>query len=245
MKTKDFSFNKELLKEAARGDKKARDTVIEENMGLVKSVVMRFSGRGYENEDLLQIGCIGLIRATEKFDADFGVMFSTYAVPMIIGEIKRFIRDDGIIKVSRVYKTLASKAEQLKQEIIKKTGVEPSIAELAEKLSTTPSELSIAIDSVKTPRSIYERVDDGKSELSALVEKIEDGDCELERLMDKMSIRKLIGELDERERFIIKMRYFNYKTQDEVAKILGISQVQVSRIEKKILLEMRKKLQNE
>ena len=152
---KDYTeTNSSLLQKAADGDESAREELITRNMGLVHSVVRRFIGRGHETEDLFQIGCIGLIRAVERFDPSFGVQFSTYAVPMIIGEIKRFIRDDGIIKVSRSLKTIAAQAAQIRDRVTKDTGREPSVSELASELGISPAELAAAIDSQQPPQSL-------------------------------------------------------------------------------------------
>lgn len=235
--------NESLLQLAALGDKDAQDKLVEQNTGLVHSVVRRFSGRGQESEDLFQVGCIGLIKAVQKFDQSFGVKFSTYAVPMILGEIKRFIRDDGIIKVSRSIKETASRAMALREEWIRKIGREPTIAELAEKLAITPAELSTALESGIRPSSLYAIRDDGNRESQPLFALIEsDTDYETQ-IVNKLTLQKLMAEFPIREQTILHLRYFKQKTQTEIAQVLGISQVQVSRIEKKLLLTMREKLQ--
>lgn len=231
--------NAELLKKAADGDSDARDELIIKNMGLVKSVVRRFDGRGYETDDLFQIGCVGLIRAAERFDSSFGVQFSTYAVPMIIGEIRRFIRDDGIIKVSRGLKDVAYKAAQIKEKKIKETGQEPSVLQIADEMGISSAELAAALDSQLRPQSIYMTPDEKDGDGRELLEKIESPDDDVEEMLNKMLIRQIMKELNERDRTIVTLRYFKRSTQAQVAEFLGISQVQVSRLEKKILQKMR------
>ncbi len=234
--------NDELLIRVENGDKRAKEEIIENNIGLVRSVIKRFMGRGHEAEDLFQIGCIGLIKAVDKFDRSFGVAFSTYAVPMIIGEIKRFIRDDGIIKVSRAYKDISAKAAAVRERLMSESGNEPPLSQIADELSITPQELSTALEAVMRPESLYTKTDDGKSESRAPVDKIE---CKIdyqEKIENRIMLSEAFAGIDEREKLIIYMRYFKQRTQSEIASILGISQVQVSRIEKKVLLKMREKL---
>ncbi len=241
MQAKDYNVNlEELVEKAKNGDLSAQNLIVEENIGLVRSVVRRFYGRGHEAEDLFQIGCIGLIKAIQKFDTGFNVKFSTYAVPMIMGEIKRFIRDDGIIKVSRSLKELAIKAVNI-QEAMRKENCEPTVAELAKRLEVSTEELAMALDAGLKPESLYAMPGDEK-EGKPLIDRLESG-VDLENdIVNKVLIRDMIGEFDERERKIIVLRYFKQKTQSRIAEILGISQVQVSRIEKKILVAMREKL---
>ncbi|OQB15233.1 MAG: RNA polymerase sigma-F factor [Firmicutes bacterium ADurb.Bin193] len=232
----DIFFNIELAK---KGNKEAQAIVVEENTGLVWSIVKRFLGRGHEAEDLFQIGCIGLIKAIQKFDRSFNVRFSTYAVPMIMGEIKRFIRDDGIIKVSRSLKELAAKAKAVRENFIKTHGREPSVYEIADTLGVDKTELIMALDSSCAPESLsgVQSGDDRE-----LIEKI-DGEIDAEaEITDRLALKEALSELKPRERQIIILRYFRQKTQMQVAAMLGISQVQVSRIEKRVLLEMRKKI---
>ena len=242
MNKNDFSDNDALLVSAAQGDLNARNTLVTNNMGLVYSVVKRFGGRGFESEDLIQIGAIGLIRAAERFDMSYGVKFSTYAIPMIIGEIKRFIRDDGIIKVSRSLKETAAAAAAVKKRIEDSEGREATVTEIAKEMNISAAELSAALNSQVAPCSIYAAADDGTGEGKALVDKIEEGENQISRATDKIVIRQLIADLDERDGEIVKMRYFCHKTQEQVAQKLGISQVQVSRLEKKILAKLRHKL---
>ncbi len=244
MQTKNFNENFDvLIKRAQSGDMSARDKIVDENIGLIHSVVKRFSGRGYETEDLFQLGAIGLIKAIEKFDTTFEVRFSTYAVPMIMGEIKRFIRDDGIIKVSRSIKELAVKVLSMREAILNETNTEPKIKELAEKLGVSPEEVAMALESGIKPDSIYEPL--GDDDDKALADKLESPfDCET-KVVNHLLVEKLLSEFGEREQKIIILRYFKQKTQAEIARTLGISQVQVSRIEKKVLTMMKKMLAEE
>lgn len=231
-----------LLRRLKEGDESAKNELVSQNMGLVHSVVKRFSGRGCEVEDLTQIGAIGLIRAAERFDTSYNVKFSTYAIPMIIGEIKRFLRDDGIIKVSRSIKEIGIKAERVREKIIFETGKEPTITEISKRLDISPSELSLAIEAKSPPQSIDAKYDCGDGEGSAVIDRLESEKDEIATMIDKVSLRQIITELDERDREIIKLRYFVGITQSETAVRLGISQVQVSRLEKKILKSMRNKM---
>ncbi len=243
---KDYAAdNAMLLERAAGGDESARNQLIEQNLGLVKSIVRRFLGRGHEAEDLFQIGCIGLIRAAERFDSSFGVKFSTYAVPMIMGEIKRFIRDDGIIKVSRSLKETATNALKIKERIINETGREPALSEIAKELKISVTDLATAFEAQVKPESLYITMDDGKGESKPLVEKIESKEDDVGRMIDRVTISSALESFPQREKEIVYLRYFRQKTQAEVAKKLNISQVQVSRLEKKILLKLRSILTKE
>ena len=240
-----------LIAKSQSGDKGAREVLIEKNLGLVHHIVRRFAGRGYEMEDLFQIGVIGLIKAIDKFDLSLGLKFSTYAVPMITGEIKRFLRDDGLIKVSRTVKENALKIRMIRQKLQSSLGREPTLAELSRESELAQEEIVLAMEATSEVESIYAAVyqDDG-SELY-LVDRVAAGpgsvgnihgdavDYEKEQLLNHMLLKQLLDELDEREKQLIQMRYFQNRTQMEVAGILGISQVQVSRLEKKILLRMR------
>lgn len=234
--------NDELLIRIKNGDENAKDEIIRQNIGLVKMVAKRFLGRGHEMDDLFQIGCVGLIKAVDKFDLSFGVAFSTYAVPMIIGEIKRFIRDDGIIKVSRAYKDLSMKAQSVREKIISQTGNEPSILTIAKALDVSPEELSTALEAVAKPNSIYEKPDDGYNEGCAIIDRMASPTDFQEEVENKMMLYAAFSGMSEREKTVIYMRYFKNKTQSEIGKLLGVSQVQVSRMEKRILLKMREKL---
>ncbi len=234
---------KELIAKSKKGDKQAQAVLVENNVGLVWSIVKRFQNRGYEVDDLYQIGCIGLIKAINKFDTSFDVKFSTYAVPMIIGEIKRFIRDDGIIKVSRSLKEISSKARITKEIMSKDLGREPSISEIAEQIKVSSEELVMALEAGCAPESLYSTIGDGDNSPILLIDRI-DADSNLREvdLIDKIAIRQILNTLNKRERQIIILRYFKEKTQVQIAKMLGISQVQVSRIEKKILQDIRTKV---
>lgn len=234
--------NNTLLCKIAQGDTSARDTLVTENTGLVRSVVKRFLGRGHDAEDLFQIGCIGLIKASQKFDKSYGVKFSTYAVPMIMGEIKRFIRDDGIIKVSRHLKETAAKAMNARTEFSEKNGREPTLKELSEIMNISSEELASAIEANTKPESIYSTFENNGDEGQALIERLENGTDLEEEITNKLVVSQLIRELDPKEQKLLYLRYFKQKTQSHIADTLGISQVQVSRIEKKLLLKMRSKL---
>ncbi|WP_027627063.1 RNA polymerase sporulation sigma factor SigF [Ruminiclostridium cellobioparum] len=232
-----------LIINAKAGDRQAQATLVEKNIGLVWSIVKRFQNRGYEVDDLYQIGSIGLIKAINKFDISYDVKFSTYAVPMIIGEIKRFIRDDGIIKVSRSLKEIASKARITKEIISKELGREPSVNEIAERMNVSPEELVLALEAGCTPESLYSTVGEGDNTPILLIDRINaDNNSSEVDLIDKIAIRQILDSLDARERQIIILRYFKEKTQVQIAKLLGISQVQVSRIEKKILKDIKHKM---
>lgn len=218
------------------------EELIKTNSGLVWNIVKRFTGRGYEAEDLYQIGTIGLIKAIKRFDINLEVQLSTYAVPYILGEIKRFIRDDGTIKVSRQIKELAIKIKMLQKEYLNKKGEEISISQLAEKLEVTKEEIAAAIESSNPVDSIY--ASEGTSDdQRTLVEKIANPKDEYSYLLDKITLKEMINKLDERERKIILLRFYKEQTQSQVGKILGITQVQVSRIEKKVLEKMKTKLE--
>ena len=236
---KDFKL---LKQKADSGDSLALEKIIEENTPLVRSIVKRFSGRGAEAEDLFQIGCLGLLKAVKNFDLSFDVKFSTYAVPVIMGEIKRFLRDDGIIKVSRSIKELAQKAAAAKESLEKELGTEPTVREIAEKTGVSPEELACALEASARPESIYSTSDNGTSETAAAVLKIASPENMEKNITDKILVEKLLSQYSKRDRCILKWRYFSGKTQTQIAKKLGISQVQVSRIEKKLLLDMREKI---
>jgi len=233
----------ELLARVRAGDKTAESTIVEQNIGLVWSVVKRFYNRGHEPEDLFQIGCIGMLKAVQKFDPSFEVRFSTYAVPVIMGEIKRFIRDDGIIKVSRHLKETAYRASVAKEALQKQLLREPTVSEIAEKLEISTEELATAMDAAISPESIYGSSDDENRQ--SLVDKLEAPEDYEGEVIDKLILRDALQSFPPRERQIIILRYFKQKTQTQIAKMLGISQVQVSRIEKATLLQMRKIISNE
>lgn len=232
----------ELILAAHGGDKRARDRLVEENLGLVWSIVRRFQGRGQEIEDLFQIGTIGLMKAIDKFDTNFNVKFSTYAVPMITGEIKRFLRDDGMIKVSRTLKEMALKARTAQEIIYKKLGREPTLEEIAEEVGITCEELAVALESAAEVESLHKTIYQGDGTAICLMDKLEEENHEDEKMLNRMVLKQLLKELEPEERKIIMMRYYYEQTQTQIAECMGISQVQVSRLEKRILKRMREKL---
>lgn len=227
---------RKLIAESQAGDKGARDYIVERNVRLVWSVVQRFMNRGYDPDDLFQIGSIGLIKAIDKFDLSFKVRFSTYAVPMIIGEIQRFIRDDGTIKVSRTLKELGHKVRRKQEELTKEFKRSPTISEVASSLEVTPEEVVQAEEAIRYPHSIHETVYENGGEPITLLDQIADED---RSWFDRLLLEEAIDRLTEREQLIVYLRYFKDQTQTEVAKRLSISQVQVSRLEKRILEEMK------
>ncbi|MBN6188490.1 RNA polymerase sporulation sigma factor SigF [Aneurinibacillus sp. BA2021] len=232
---------KQLLAQSQAGDTTARDTLVNSNIRLVWSVVQRFLNRGYEADDLFQIGCIGLLKAIDKFDLSFDVKFSTYAVPMIIGEIQRFLRDDGTVKVSRSLKEIAHKVRRTKDELSKEFGRLPTVKEVAEALGITPEEVIYAQEANRAPSSIHETVFENDGDPITLMDQIADKDEE--KWFDKIALKEAIGKLSEREQLIVYLRYYKDHTQSEVAERLGISQVQVSRLEKKILKLMKEQIE--
>jgi len=227
---------KKYIKQSQEGNKEARNILVEANIRLVWSVVQRFIKRGYEPDDLFQIGSIGLIKSIDKFDLSYDVRFSTYAVPMIIGEIQRFIRDDGSIKVSRSLKETSNKVRKVKDDLTKKFARPPTITEIAKEIDITPEEVVHAQEASKSPHSIHETVFENDGDPIALLDQIATKD---KGWFDKLSLQEAIQNLNERERLIVYLRYYKDQTQTEVADRLGISQVQVSRLEKKILKEMK------
>ena len=228
-----------LIKLAQNGDEKAIEIIIETNSGLIWSVVKRFLNRGYEADDLFQIGSIGLLKCIKKFDINYEVKFSTYAVPMIMGEIKRFLRDDGLIKVSRPLKEIATKAKYMRDVLTKKNNEEPTINELAIAIDVSIEDLVLALDADREVESLYSTVyqNDGKSVY--LIDKLELKNDNQDNIVDNIVLKDIIDNLEPREKQIITLRYFEDKTQSQVAKLIGVSQVQVSRIEKKVLTKIR------
>ena len=231
-----------LIEAAHNGDKDARERLVTENMGLIWSIVRRFSGRGYEVEDLFQIGSIGLMKAIDKFDTSFQVKFSTYAVPMISGEIKRFLRDDGMVKVSRSIKENGWKIHRASEKLLYETGREPTIEELSRETGLFKEDIVLALEAGTEIESIYKTVYQGDGNEIFLVDKLPEKSDENENLINSLAIKQIMEELSEQERTIIELRYFQEKTQTEVAKALSVSQVQISRMEKRILLKMREKM---
>ena len=229
---------------AQNGNQEKMTKLVEENNGLIWSIVKRFKDRGYELEDLYQIGSIGFIKSIQRFDTSFDVKLSTYAVPYILGEIKRFIRDDGSIKVSRSIKELAMKIRDVQAKHLRENGQEVTIMDIAKELKVSKEEVAVAIDSLKPTISIYEDSYSNDEGGISFLDTLSSGIDEAEQLTNKIAIKDMIENLEERERQLILLRYYKNKTQMEVAKILGVSQVQVSRIEKKILNSMKQKIAN-
>ena len=222
-----------LIEQAHQGDKTAREMIVEENLGLVFTVVKRFLGRGCEMEDLVQIGSIGLLKAIDKFDLGFEVKFSTYAVPLIAGEIKRFLRDDGMIKVSRSLKEMAAQIYSTKDQMEKRLGREPMMEELELELGLSGEEMMLALESCSEIESIYRPVYQGDGNAVLLMDKLEEKENANEKVLNHMLLEQLLKLLEEQERRLIDLRYFRDKTQMETARELGLTQVQVSRMEKK------------
>ncbi len=231
-----------LIARAHQGDKTARDRLVSDNMGLIWSIVRRFAGRGYDMEDLFQIGSIGLMKAIDKFDLNYEVRFSTYAVPMIAGEIKRFLRDDGIIKISRSVKEMGLRVKTVREKLVYTYGREPTVEEIAREIGASREEVAASIEAGAEVESLYQSVGQGEDSGLCLMDKIEDQDEAQEKLLNHMTLKSLLMELEEKERTIIIRRYFENQTQTQVAAALGISQVQVSRLEKKILRQMRERM---
>ncbi|KRQ87476.1 RNA polymerase sigma-F factor [Caloramator mitchellensis] len=228
-----------MIKRSQKGDQSAQDLIVKSNLGLVSMVVKKFLNRGYEYDDLFQIGCIGLIKAIKHFNPEFNVKFSTYAVPMILGEVKRFLRDDGIIKVSRNMKETARKVKLAKERLAIEFGREATIEEISKELSITSEDVVMCLDSLNAPEYLYDTIhhDDGSPVL--LIDKVsEDKEIDVDDI-DKIALKEVINRLEPRQRQIILLRYFKDMTQNQVAEMLGISQVQVSRIEKKIIKYLR------
>ena len=233
-----------LIASAQNGNKEYMTKLIEDNNGLIWSIVRRFGGRGYDIEDLYQIGSIGFIKAIQRFDTSFEVRLSTYAVPYILGEIKRYIRDDGPIKVSRSIKELNVKIQELQKEYLHKYGREIKLEEISKELRIAKEEITMAMDSTKPVDSIESaKYTDNKTDKTvSILERISTGKDEETEITNRITVKGLISELKENEKEIILLRYYKQKTQMQVAKILGITQVQVSRIERKVLERMKKKL---
>lgn len=231
-----------LITLAHQGDKAARDTLIEENIGLVWSIVRRFQNRGVETEDLFQIGSIGLIKAVDKFDPAYQVQFSTYAVPMIAGEIRRFLRDDGMLKVSRSLKELAGRIYSTKDALEKKNGREPTLYEVARELGVSQEDLVLAMEAATQVESLQQVIYQGEGNDISLIDKLEEEENQSDQVVNRLLLEDMLKSLEGRERQLIYMRYFQEKTQAAIAREMGISQVQVSRLEKKILGKLRKKM---
>ncbi len=229
-----------LIEQSHQGDKKAREQLVKSNLGLVWSIVRRFDNRGHEMEDLFQIGSIGLMKAIDKFDTTFGVRFSTYAVPMITGEIKRFLRDDGMIKVSRSLKESAARIKAAEAQLVKELGREVTLKEVSGATGIAMEEIVMALEANVEVESIYRSVYQADGKETCLADRLPEKGDRNEELLDRMLLGQLLKTLEGMERELIMQRYFQDKTQAQVAAALGISQVQVSRLEKKILLRLRR-----
>ena len=231
-----------LLLQAKAGDKAARERIINCNLRLVFNLIQRFSNRGYEQEDLFQIGTIGLIKAIDKFDPAYQVRFSTYAVPMIIGEIRRFLRDDGPIKVSRSLKETGIKIRYTLEQLTKELGREPKLSEVAEKLELTPEQLTEALEATQYLTSIHEELYQDDGDAIYVIDQLADREDDDSRFLDHMALEEVMDRLPDREKNILYLRFYKDKTQTEVAKHIGISQVQVSRLERSALKKVREML---
>ncbi|MDD5901591.1 MAG: SigB/SigF/SigG family RNA polymerase sigma factor [Lachnospiraceae bacterium] len=228
-----------LIRLSQEGDRQAREQLITENMGLVWSMVRRFMGRGCEAEDLFQIGTIGLIKAIDKFDVSYDVKFSTYAVPMISGEIKRFLRDDGMIKVSRTLKENNMRLRAAEERLSIKLGRDATLEEIAEDTGLSMEDIVLAMEACTEVESLSKPVNRSDGTESTLAERIPGDEDATEQIVNHLVMKQLLDALGEEERYLIELRYFKNKTQTEIAELLGVSQVQVSRMEKKILQRMR------
>lgn len=229
----------ELISRAREGDDEAKEALVSENTGLIWSVAKRFIGRGTEPEDLYQLGCLGFLKAVDGFDLEFGTQFSTYAVPKIAGEIRRFLRDDGSVKVSRSLKEQAAVIRATRHRLTGALGREPTIAEISRQTDLTPEEIALAETATAATESIQRETGD---EGFSLEDVLTDTESE-ERMVEKIALRQAIRTLPDREQTVIKLRYFHGLTQQRVAKVLDVSQVQISRIEKKAISMLRDRMQ--
>lgn len=231
----------QYIRQAKKGDNDAKEILIRENVSLLKSIIRRYLNKGLDFDDLYQLASIGLLKAINGFDESYNVKFSTYAVPMIAGEIKRFMRDDGMVKVSRSIKMTAKKMNQYIEEVKLQTGCAPSIAQIAEEFCLDENEVVFTLGSSKMPISIYEQVDRQEEQGQSILDKIPAIDTQ-ESMLESLDLKKIIDTLPEREKKIIILRYFRDMTQSEVAEEIGVSQVQISRIEHKIVQFLKKEL---
>ena len=228
--------NAVLLERAKQGDEQAAHSLVERNMGLVYSIVQRYIGRRTDTEDLVQIGAIGLIKTVRQFDPEYGVRFSTYAVPMVIGEIKRFLRDDGAIKVSRAVKETAAKGRYAEETLRRRLGRDPTIGEISVECGIAADDITAAFEAAAEPRSL--ELASSEDDDRTLMDRLSIGDTE-DRIVDRVFLADAMSKLTDREREVVVMRYFKGRTQSEISSVIGVSQVQVSRIEKKALLKLR------
>ena len=233
-----MSKTEDLIRQAQAGDSQASETLVEENAGLIWSVAKRFIGRGVDTEDLYQLGCLGFLKAVEGFDLEYGTQFSTYAVPKISGEIRRFLRDDGAVKVSRTLKEQAATIRNRRTQLTTALGREPTGQEIAQQTGISPEDIAMAETATASTESINREIGEEGFSLENI---LTDTESE-ERILEKIALRQAIDRLGERESMVIHLRYFHGLTQDRVSKVLGVSQVQVSRIEKKALALLREYL---
>ncbi len=231
----------ELIRQSKNGQKNAKEELLINNLKLLKSIIRRFVGRGVEYDDLFQLASIGFMKAIDNFDESFNVKFSTYAVPMIIGEIKRFLRDDGSIKVSRIIKTLNAKINKYLDEMRKKNEAEPSVEDIAKKFEVSTEDVILALGASRQPVSIYEKLNGDNDKPIEFLDTLESKTGE-EDLIEKIMLKEVIDSLEDKEKQIIILRYFSDRTQAEIAKELGVSQVQVSRMENKIINKLKTKI---
>ncbi len=225
----------ELIIRSQAGEQEAQELLIRENNGLIWAVVRRFMGRGVETDDLYQLGCLGFLKAVEGFDTAYGTQFSTYAVPKIAGEIRRFLRDDGTVKVSRGIKERASVIKSARNQLISSLGREPTVSEISEKIGISPEDIAVAEIATAGIESIHQQTGDEGFTLESVLTDTKSEDT----LLEKIALNQAISCLPEREGFVIKLRYFHGLTQERAAKVLGVSQVQVSRVEKKALSHLK------
>ncbi len=231
---------KDMIEKIKCGDKEVRDEFIRGNLRLVLSVIQKFNNRGENPDDLFQVGCIGLIKALDNFDTSHNVKFSTYAVPMIIGEIRRYLRDNNTIRVSRSLRDMAYKALQAKEKLMRQSQREPTVSEIAKELEATVEEVVIALNSIQDPISLFEPVFHDDGDALYVMDQVKDTVNTDEKWMENISLSEAMNKLTDKERNILSMRFFEGRTQMEVAEEIGISQAQVSRLEKNALLHMRK-----
>ena len=233
----------ELIKKAQNGDLEAKETLVQENSPLIKNVIKWYKDKAIENEDLYQLWCLGFLKAINNFDCSFNVKFSTYVVPMVVGEIKRFMRDDGAIKVSRAIKALNIKINKYIDDFFSVNNRRPTIGEISRSFNIPEQEVVMAMDSAKMPISLYTPFEDGEEEGLTVIDRF-DNESGGSDFVENLALKEVIEKLEDRDKKIIFLRYFQDKTQSEIAKMLGVSQVQVSRLENKILETLKKKLSN-
>lgn len=233
-----------LLKQAKRGSQEAREKLVNHNLRLVFNLIQRFEGRGYDLEDLFQIGTIGLLKAVDRFDPQYQVKFSTYAVPMIIGEIRRFLRDDSLVKVSRTAKDMAYRVNRAREELSKRNGREPTVGEIADQLGVKREDIVSALEAVKHPESVHDTLYQDEGDPIYILDQLRHDGCE-NQLLENLAVRQVLEKLPPRYKEIILLRFFYDKTQAEVARIVGLSQVQISRLERRALEALRESLHQE